>query len=203
MANLKQSKKRARQNDKRRMVNMAWRSKMKTYMKKTDAAMEKNEPEQVNASLGFLCGCCPSPLRLHLPARRCVLGGRVIVHGCHGPACDAKGGCPEALAGLRVWGVVSAKRRSFVLLSPGVAGGRCHRRPRREALVRSPTHRDARREWRGVGWGGVGIVTAQRVGVGFGTARPSGKHRHVRRRVTGTVSESGGGSPPNLSWLSG
>lgn len=47
MANLKQSKKRARQNDKRRMVNMAWRSKMKTYMKKTDAAMEKNEPEQV------------------------------------------------------------------------------------------------------------------------------------------------------------
>ena len=72
MANLKQSKKRARQNDKRRMVNMAWRSKMKTYMKKTDAAMEKNEPEQVNASLGFLCGCCPSPLRLHLRACRCV-----------------------------------------------------------------------------------------------------------------------------------
>lgn len=47
MANLKQSKKRARQNDKRRMVNMAWRSKMKTYMKKTNVAMEKGEAEQV------------------------------------------------------------------------------------------------------------------------------------------------------------
>lgn len=48
MANIKSAKKRARQNEKRRVINVARRSTVKTSIKKVMAALEANEaPDKV------------------------------------------------------------------------------------------------------------------------------------------------------------
>jgi small subunit ribosomal protein S20 len=51
MANTAQSKKRARQNDKKRLVNGMKRSKYRTFMKKTVKAMTNAKPDEVSCKL--------------------------------------------------------------------------------------------------------------------------------------------------------
>ncbi len=50
MANSKQAAKRARQNDKRRLHNMAMRSKVRTYMKKVFAAIDAGDKDAANSA---------------------------------------------------------------------------------------------------------------------------------------------------------
>lgn len=50
MANSKQAAKRARQNDKRRLHNMAMRSKVRTSMKKVLAAIEAGDKEAATSA---------------------------------------------------------------------------------------------------------------------------------------------------------
>lgn len=51
MANSPQARKRARQNDKRRIHNAGQRSMVRTYIKKTYAAIESGNSEQAQAAL--------------------------------------------------------------------------------------------------------------------------------------------------------
>ncbi len=50
MANSKQAAKRARQNDKRRLHNMAMRSKMRTFMKKVSAAIDAGDKDTAGSA---------------------------------------------------------------------------------------------------------------------------------------------------------
>ncbi|MFK8015419.1 MAG: 30S ribosomal protein S20 [Gammaproteobacteria bacterium] len=50
MANSKQAAKRARQNDKRRLHNMAMRSKVRTYMKKVTAAIDAGDKDTASSA---------------------------------------------------------------------------------------------------------------------------------------------------------
>jgi small subunit ribosomal protein S20 len=50
VANSKQAAKRARQNDKRRLHNMAMRSKVRTYMKKVLTAIEAGDKEAATSA---------------------------------------------------------------------------------------------------------------------------------------------------------
>lgn len=50
MANIVQARKRARQAEKRRQHNMALRSRMRTFMKKVDSAIENKDHSQATAA---------------------------------------------------------------------------------------------------------------------------------------------------------
>lgn len=50
MANTMQARKRARQNDKRRMHNSSFRSRARTYIKKVIAAIKENKKEEAYAA---------------------------------------------------------------------------------------------------------------------------------------------------------
>ncbi len=51
MANTRQSKKRARQNDKRLAVNKARRSRIRTYLRKVEEAIASGDKESATAAL--------------------------------------------------------------------------------------------------------------------------------------------------------
>jgi small subunit ribosomal protein S20 len=51
MANIKQQKKRNRKNEEQRQRNMTIRSRMRTYLKNADSAIEAKDPEKIKSTL--------------------------------------------------------------------------------------------------------------------------------------------------------
>lgn len=55
MANIKSQKKRNKTNEKNRQRNVAIRSRMKTYLKKAEAAMQAKDAEAISATVKKAC----------------------------------------------------------------------------------------------------------------------------------------------------